>query len=205
MSLPALFSWLAALDPAVASLLFVGLYASAAVAMVPGSLLTLAAGAMFGLWWGVSVVFVGAVLGASIAFGVARTIGRRFVARRLEQDARVRAISDAVARQGTIVVLLLRLSPVVPFNLLNYALGLTPVRFRDFLWGSLGMLPGTFFFTYAGVVVGDVTRLAVGASPPRGPAYYVLLALGGAATIALIVLLSRMARTALHLPQHGGD
>jgi uncharacterized membrane protein YdjX (TVP38/TMEM64 family) len=180
-----------------APLAFIAAYVVATLAFVPGAPLTLVAGAMFGLWPGVPIVFAGAVLGSSAAFGAARTIARDRVGRWLARDPRTAAVSDAVAAKGVRVVLLLRLSPLFPYNLLNYALGVSPVRYRDFLFGSAGMLPATVLYTYYGAVAGDVAALAAGVSPPRGRGYYVLLLAGLACTIALTVIVTRAARRAL--------
>jgi uncharacterized membrane protein YdjX (TVP38/TMEM64 family) len=86
---------------------------------------------------------------------------------------------------------------VFPFNLLNYALGLTSVRFVDYLAASFGMLPGTLLYVYSGKAVGDVAALAGGAAPQRGALGYALLALGLAATAVVTVLVTRIARRAL--------
>jgi uncharacterized membrane protein YdjX (TVP38/TMEM64 family) len=179
---------------------FIALYVLGSIAFVPGALLTLAAGAVFGLWRGALIVFTGAVLGSSAAFAIARTVGRNRVAAWLARDERMAAVGRAVAGKGFTVVLLLRLSPVFPYNLLNYALGLSGIRYRDFLMGSIGMLPGTFLYTYYGKVVGDVAALVAGASAPRGPEYYVLLGLGLAATVAVTVVITRAARAVLARP-----
>ena len=176
---------------------FVAGYAVATVAFVPGSLLTLAAGALFGLGKGTVLVLVAATLGASLAFLVSRYLARAAVERRLAGNARFAAIDRAIGTQGRKIVLLLRLSPVFPFNLLNYALGLTRVRFADYLVASIGMLPGTLLYVYYGKVVGDVARLAGGAAVPRDRAYYAVLGLGLAATVVVTTLVTRMARRAL--------
>jgi uncharacterized membrane protein YdjX (TVP38/TMEM64 family) len=176
---------------------FIAAYVVATVAFLPGALLTLVAGAIFGLWRGVAIVFTGAVLGSSAAFAIARRLARRRVARWLERDPRTAAIGAAVGARGRTVVLLLRLSPVFPYNALNYALGLSPVRYRDFLIGSVGMLPGTFLYTYYGKVIGDVAAVAAGVGPRRGPEYYAFLAVGLAATIAVTLIITRAAQAAL--------
>ncbi|HUF35194.1 MAG TPA: TVP38/TMEM64 family protein [Gemmatimonadales bacterium] len=172
-------------------------YVVATVAFVPGSLLTLGAGAIFGLVQGTALVLLGATLGASAAFVVSRYVARGAIERRLAGNARFAAIDRAVGEQGRRIVFLLRLSPVFPFNLLNYALGLTRVRYPDFLVASAGMLPGTLLYVYYGKVAGDVARLAGGAGVEKGPAYYVVLALGLAATIVVTTVVTRTARRAL--------
>ena len=176
---------------------FIGLYAVAAVAFVPGALLTLAAGGIFGLGLGVVVVLAGATLGASLAFLIARYLARGPVERALRGNARFTAIDRAVGQDGRRITFLLRLSPVFPFSLLNYALGLTQVRFVDYLLASLGMIPGTVLYVYSGSLVGQVAGAAVGAAPPHGAAYYLVLALGLAATILVTVIITRVARRAL--------
>src|SRR5688500_18255110 len=164
---------------------FIAGYAVAAVALLPGSVLTLAAGAIFGLLGGTAYVFVGAVIGSSLAFFVARYLARNAVERRLAGNPRFAAVDRAIGREGRKIVFLLRLSPVFPFNLLNYALGLTRVRFVDYLVASLGMLPGTLLYVYYGKVIGDVAALASGAAVERDAAYWITLGVGLAATIAV--------------------
>ncbi len=145
-----------------------------------------------------------ATLGASAAFLVSRYVARGAVERRLAGNARFAAIDRAVGDQGRKIVLLLRLSPVFPFNLLNYALGLTRVRFADFLVASIGMLPGTLLYVYYGKVAGDVARLAGGTDVPKGPGYYAVLGLGLVATILVTTIVTRTARRALE-EATGGD
>ena len=178
-------------------LVFIVGYALAVVALVPGSLLTLAAGAVFGLGQGVAYVFVAAVLGSSAAFLIARYVARSAVERRLANNPRFAALDTALGEQGWKIVLLLRLSPVFPFTMLNYSLGLTKVRFGDYLLASVGMLPGTLLYVYSGKLAGDVASLAGGAAVERGPAYYLVLGLGLAATLGVTMLITRMARRSL--------
>ena len=172
-------------------------YAVAAVAFVPGSLLTLAAGAIFGLAQGVVYVFIAAVLGSSAAFLVSRYVARAAIERRIANNPRFAAIDRAVGAQGRKIVFLLRLSPVFPFNLLNYGLGLTQVRFSDYVIASVGMLPGTLLYVYYGKLAGDVAALAGCAAPEKGPGYYAVLILGLVATIVVTTLVTRTARRAL--------
>jgi uncharacterized membrane protein YdjX (TVP38/TMEM64 family) len=172
-------------------------YVVAAVAFVPGSLLTLAAGAIFGLVYGVVYVFIAAVLGSAASFLVSRYLARAAIERRLTHNPRFAAIDRAVGAEGRRIVFLLRLSPVFPFNLLNYGLGLTRVRFADYLVASIGMLPGTVLYVYYGKLAGDVAALAGGAAPEKGAGYYTVLGLGLAATIVVTTLVTRTARRAL--------
>jgi len=179
-------------------IVFIVGYAAATVAFVPGSVLTLAAGAVFGLGKGVLYVFVAAVLGSSAAFLVSRHLARAVIEQRLAGNARFAAIDRAVSAQGRKIVFLLRLSPVFPFNLLNYALGLTNVRFVDYLVASVGMIPGTLVYVYYGKLAGDVAALAGGAAVQKGAAYYAVLVLGLTATVLVTALVTRTARRALH-------
>jgi len=178
-------------------LAFIGGYAVAAVAFVPGSILSLAAGAIFGLARGTLYVFAGATLGASAAFLVARYGARRWVERRLEEKARFQALDRAIAGQGLRITFLLRLSPVFPFNLLNYALGLTRVRFRDYLAACLGMLPGTFLYVYYGKALGSLAAVAGGAAPERGAARWIVLGVGLLATVLVTAFVARLAQRAI--------
>jgi uncharacterized membrane protein YdjX (TVP38/TMEM64 family) len=180
--------------------LFIAAYVLGSLAFVPGAVLTLIAGALFGLGRGIPIVFTGAVLGSSAAFALARTLARERVTRWLSRDPRAAAINEAVADRGLLIVLLFRLSPVFPYNVLNYALGASRIRYRDFLIGSVGMLPGTVLYTYYGKVAGDVTALATGTAPPRGTGYYVLLGVGLVATLLLTIVITRAARKALARP-----
>jgi uncharacterized membrane protein YdjX (TVP38/TMEM64 family) len=179
-------------------LVFIAGYAVAAVAFVPGSLMTLAAGAIFGIPRGVAYVFIGAVLGSSAAFLISRNLARNFIERKIADYPRFAAIDKAVSAQGLKLVFLLRLSPAFPFNLLNYALGLTKVSFRDYAIASVGMIPGTLLYVYYGKVAGDVAALAGGASLEKGTGYYAVLVLGLLATLAVTMLVTRTARRALN-------
>ena len=194
--LPQFVFWVNSLGVWGPAVFIVG-YIVAAVAFVPGSLLTLAAGAIWGIFPGVPYVFLAAVLGSAAAFLVARYLARATIERRLAHNARFAAIDRAVGAQGRKLVLLLRLSPVFPFNLLNYALGLTSIRFVDYVVASIGMLPGTFLYVYYGKLVGDLAALAGGAAVEKGVGYYVILVVGLLATIVVTTLVTRTARQAL--------
>ncbi len=172
-------------------------YAVATVAMVPGSLLTLAAGAIFGLGTGLLTVFVGAATGATLAFLLARTVARSWIERRLEGHQRFATIDRAVGEAGLKIAFLLRLSPAFPFNLLNYALGLTRVTLRDYVTAHLGMLPGALLYVYYGRLAGAVAEAVSGAPVERGAGYYTLLGVGLVATVAVTTVVTRIATRAL--------
>ena len=177
---------------------FATAYVVATVAFVPGSLLTLAAGAIFGVTEGTVLVFFAATVGACLAFLVSRHGARSAIEHRVAGNEKFAAIDRAVAREGRKIVLLLRLSPVFPFNLLYYALGLTHVRFWDYAIASVGMLPGTLLYVYYGALAGEVAALAAGGSAVQKDAgYYTVLGIGLLATIAVTTFVTRTARRAL--------
>jgi len=176
---------------------FIAGYAAATIALLAPVVLTLAAGAIFGLGLGVLYVFVAAVLGSSAAFLISRYIARRAIERRLAGNARFAAIDRAVGAEGRKIVFLLRLSPAFPFSLLNYGLGLTRIRFVDYFIASIGMLPGTLMYVYYGKLAGDVAALAGGATVERGAGYYVMLGVGLVATVLVTMVVTRIARRAL--------
>ncbi|WP_309892821.1 VTT domain-containing protein [Archangium sp.] len=178
--------------------LYVALYVVATVLVMPASVLTLGAGFAYGPVYGSLLVVVASNLGALSAFLLGRTALRERVSRRLEGQPRFSAVDAAVAGQGFKVVLLLRLSPLFPFNLLNYALGLTRVRPRDFVLASfLGMLPGTVLYVYLGSLVTSVAQLSRGQRPEAGFSGQLLFWGGLAATILVTVYVTRLARRAL--------
>ena len=194
-AVPAFQGWVAGLG-AWGPLGFLAGYAIAVVAFVPGSLLTLAGGATFGLVRGVAYVWLAATLGAALAFLVSRHRARTWVEQRVAADPRFAAIDRAIASQGGRIVFLLRLSPLFPFSLLNYALGLTRVRFLDYAIASLGMLPGTILYVYYGSLAGELAR-AAGGTTTRGPAEWGLLGLGLVATLLVTRIVTRLAGRAL--------
>ena len=172
-------------------------YAIATVAMVPGLPLTLVAGAIFGLTTGIATVFIGASVGATLAFLVSRYVARSWVEQKLEGYEKFAAIDSAVGKKGMKIVMLLRLSPLVPFNLLNYALGLTSVRLREYVLAHLAMLPATFLYVYYGHLAGTVAKVASGAGGQRDGGYYALLGLGLVATLILTTIIMRISTQVL--------
>jgi uncharacterized membrane protein YdjX (TVP38/TMEM64 family) len=172
-------------------------YVIAVVAFVPASLLTLGAGAIFGIAHGVIYVFAAATVGSCLAFLVSRYLARSSVEKMLAGKPKFSAIDRAVEAEGLKIVFLLRLTPAVPFNLLNYALGLTRVRFADYGIASVGMLPGTLLYVYTGKLAGDVAAVAGNPTVARGWGYYSVLALGLVATLAVTMVVTRSARRAL--------
>src|SRR5262245_58825858 len=173
-------------------------YVIATVLGLPGSAVTLAAGFVWGPLWGTAVVSPASVAGAVCAFAIARWVARDFVAERVRRHPRFAAIDEAVGERGFEIVMLLRLSPIVPFNFLNYALGLTRVRTRDYVVASaIGMLPGTFLYVYLGSLITSAAELLHGRRPSAGPWGQVLFWGGLAATVLATVVITRRTRRVL--------
>ena len=181
----------------IAPIAFILIYAVAVVAFVPGAPMTIAGGALFGVLRGALYAVIGAAIGSTVAFLLGRYVARRAIERRLARMPRVAAIDRAVCARGRRIVMLLRLSPLVPFNFLNYALGLTTISASDFLLASFGMIPGAFMYAYVGKLAGEAVALAGAARVPRDASYYAMLAVGMAATVAATALVARTAQRAL--------
>lgn len=187
--LGALRDWIQSLG-ALGPVVFVGLYVAATVAALPGSALTVAAGALFGSVIGVFSVSVASTLGASLCLLIARYFARDAVASWAASRERFRRLDALTEEHGAIIVALTRLVPLFPFNLLNYGFGLTRVPFWTYVfWSWLCMLPGTVLY-----VVGS-DALAKGLSEGRVP--WALVAVFVAAIVLLSVLV-RQARRKLH-------
>jgi len=140
--------------------IFIGLYIIVTVFFLPGSILTLGAGVVFGVVRGSIYVSVAATLGATAAFLVGRYLARDWVAKLVAGKPRFSAVDRAIAKGGWRVVGLLRLAPAFPFNLLNYGLGITQVSLRDYFFASwIGMIPGTIMYVYFGSLAGDLVFL----------------------------------------------
>jgi uncharacterized membrane protein YdjX (TVP38/TMEM64 family) len=183
--------------------LFILAYVAAALTLAPAFLLTFAAGAVFGLWRGTVLVYIGAVLGSSAVFALAAPLARSRLLRWIDRDPRVAAVRLALVGDAVWVMFLLRLSPLVPYVLLNYALALSGVRYRDFLLATVGMLPAIVMYVYYGKIVGDVAKIAAGVVPPRGTEYWIVVTLGLIATIVATTMITRAARRAIAQQQAG--
>jgi len=181
-----------------APIAFVCIYVVATLYLIPGSLLTLGAGVLFGVVLGSIYTFVGASLGAIAAFFVGRSVARKWVAQQIEENEKFQAVDQAVAREGFKIVLLTRLSPVLPFTWLNYAFGLSQVSFRDYALGCFGMIPGTVMYVYIGSLLGDLAALVSGGTArSRTLAEVILLSVGLVATVVVTLYITQIARKAL--------
>ncbi|MFQ5737948.1 MAG: TVP38/TMEM64 family protein [Acidobacteriota bacterium] len=188
--------WVAGLGP-WGPVAFGAIYVVAAVLFIPGSILTLGAGFVFGVLSGSLVVILSATLGAVAAFLIGRYLARDWVARQIEGSGKFKAVDEAVAKEGWKIVGLTRLSPIFPFNLLNYAFGITRVSLRDyFLATFFGMMPGTVMYVYIGSLAGDLATLGAG-ERVRTPVEWSLYVVGLLATVAVTIYVTRIARKAL--------
>ncbi len=191
-----LLEWISSLG-AWGALMFVLTYIFATVLFLPGLLLTLGGGFLFGVVKGTAIVSVASTLGAGTAFLIGRYLARDWVAGKIEGNSQFRQVDEAVGREGWRIVGLVRLSPVFPFNLLNYAFGLTKVSFKEYFLASwIGMLPGTALYVYLGSLAGDLATLGSGTAT-RTPAEWVLYAVGLIATLLVTISVTRIARNAL--------
>ncbi|CAN1196245.1 TVP38/TMEM64 family membrane protein slr0305 [Linum perenne] len=181
-------------------------YIPLTILAVPASVLTLGGGYLFGLPVGFIADTIGATLGATAAFLVGRTVGRPFIISKLKNYPKFQAVNIAVERSGFKIVLLLRLVPLLPFNVLNYLLSVTPVHVGDFVLASmLGVMPITFALVYVGTTLKDLSAITHGwheASKMR----WVFMLIGFAISGALFFLIIRIARTSLEkaLAENGG-
>ncbi len=181
-------------------IIFIGLYIVSTVLFLPGSILTLGAGAVFGVVLGALCVVVGATIGANVAFLIGRYLARERVAKMIEGNAKFAAIDRAVGREGWKIVGLIRLSPAFPFNVLNYAFGLTQVSFIDNLIGTLGIVPGTIMYVYIGSLIGSVAQIGAGEGaddPQAATVQWIIRIVGLIATVAVTVYVTKIARKAL--------
>ena len=179
--------------------IFIAVYAVATVLLAPGAILTIGAGFAFGLWKGFLAVSGGATLGAALAFLVARFVARDKIEAMAQRNEKFRRIDSAIGKQGAKLIFLLRLSPVIPFNLSNYFYGLTGVRFWPYVLASwIGMMPGTFLYVYIGTAgKAAVSAAAGGEAMKHGWQYWTFLSIGLLATIIVTIWVTKIARDAL--------
>lgn len=196
--------WLAQFNDWVAGLGTIGMivyglfYIVATVLFVPGAITTIGSGFLFGLWWGTLVVNISATIGAALAFLIARYIARDWVHAKAEQNAKFNAIDKAIGKQGGKIVGLLRLSPALPFSLSNYLYGLTAVKFWSYVIATwLGTLPGTMMYVYFGAIGKAGLNAATDGTTANSPAQTAFLIVGLIATVAVTILITRVAQKAL--------
>ncbi|BAZ42983.1 hypothetical protein NIES4101_89550 [Calothrix sp. NIES-4101] len=188
--------WVRSLD-SFGVIAFIIIYNLATVLFIPGSALTLGGGAIFGVFWGSIYVFTAATIGATFAFLIGRYFSRDRICQLLEKYPKFKAVDKAVAREGLKIVFLTRLSPLFPFNLLNYAFGITQVSIKDYILGSIGMIPGTIMYVYIGSLTSDLAMIGM-ETPQANPfLQWSLRMIGFAATVVVSLYVTRIARQAL--------
>ncbi len=190
-------AWISDLGP-WGPVFFIVFYILATVLFLPGLIPTMAAGLLFGVLQGTLLVSISSISGATIAFLIGRYLAREWVAGKIQGNQKFEAIDVAVAQGGWKIVGLTRLSPIFPFNLLNYAFGLTQVSLKDYFLASwMGMLPGTVMYVYIGSLAGDLATLGSG-ERSRTPAEWALYVVGLMATVVLTLYITRIAQRALN-------
>jgi len=182
---------------ALGGIVFIGIYIMATLAFLPAAILTLGAGVIFGVIWGSLYVFIGATLGAVAAFLVGRYLARGWVKEKISSYKKFANIDQAVSKEGLKIVFLIRLSPLFPFNLLNYALGVTSVSLKDYFLGSIGMIPGTIMYVYLGYLAGDLALIGNKNQPDNMIFHWLIQIIGLIATIVVTVYVTKIAKKAL--------
>ena len=194
--LVSLLEWIDGLGP-VAPIVFILAYIVITVAFLPASIVTLGAGFVFGVVKGSILVFIGAMLGATAAFLIGRFVARDWIAKKVAGNNFFNALDNAIAKEGLKLIFLIRLSPAFPFNLLNYALGLTKVSLPSYVLGTTGIIPGTIMYVYLGSLVSDLATLGTGDAPSNPVIDWTIKILIFVTVVAISLYIAKIARTAL--------
>ncbi len=179
---------------------FIFIYNIATIFFIPGSILTMGGGVIFGIFWGSFYVLVAATIGATIAFLIGRYLSRNWVLQQFEKHPKFKALDEAVVREGFKIVFLTRLCPLFPFNLLNYAFGVMQVSLKDYVLGSLGIIPGTVMYVYLGALGGDIALIGTAQQPTNWEtelAKWSMHGIGLLATVGISIYLAKVARKVL--------
>lgn len=174
-----------------APLIYITIYNLATILLLPGSLLTMKGGCLFGWWWGTIYTIIGSMVGAIIAFLIGRHFSRNWVRKKMAKYPRFNLLNAAVKKDGWKIVVLTRLSPIFPFNLLNYAFGVTDVSLRDYILGSLAMIPATIMYTYIGSLATDLSTIGDNLDGQTQILQWSMRLCGLGATLFLIVYLKQ--------------
>ncbi|MEJ6480737.1 TVP38/TMEM64 family protein [Nostoc punctiforme UO1] len=179
---------------------YIIIYNLATLLFIPGSLLTLKGGCLFGVFWGSIYVLIAAMIGATLAFVIGRYLSQNWVRQQMDKHPKFKAIDLAVAKEGWKIVLLTRLCPIFPFNLLNYAFGVTQVSLKDYILGSFGIIPGTVMYVYIGSLAGNLAMINTSHQPitPETQVWqWIMRVVGLIATVAVTVYITKIAQKAL--------
>jgi uncharacterized membrane protein YdjX (TVP38/TMEM64 family) len=173
---------------------FIVFYTLTCVFFLPGSILSVGAGAIYGFWFSTVLVTVSSTIGAMVNFLTSRYLARGWMHRKLSQSAKFRALEKAVCAEGWRMILISRMSPIIPHSLVSYAAGLIRISFWRFTLGSfVGFLPQSAAYTYVGAVVGKAVRTSAGVTA-HDPVTWLFYCIGLVATLAVTVLTTRIAR-----------
>jgi len=178
-------------------LIFIGLYAAACLTFVPGSVLTLGSGVVYGFWGGTLLVLIGNGLASILSLCLTRYLFRDWVQKQFDKHQRLRTLEDAVEKHGWHIVCLTRLSPIMPFSLINYALGLTKISALQFLLATeIGAIPSTCVYVYFGTLIGNLAKIGPDLKHHR-PLEWILQGGGLLFTIGITIYITRIASKAL--------
>jgi uncharacterized membrane protein YdjX (TVP38/TMEM64 family) len=172
---------------------FIVLYTLTCVFFLPGSVLTIGAGAVYGFWFSTALVTISSTVGAAVNFLTSRYVARSWMQERLSRSAKFRALDKAVSAEGWRMILISRMSPIIPHSLVSYAAGIIRISFWRFTLASfVGFLPQSAAYTYVGAVLGRAVRTSAGVSA-HDPITWALYGLGLLATLAVTLLMTRVA------------
>jgi uncharacterized membrane protein YdjX (TVP38/TMEM64 family) len=180
---------------------FIIIYNVATLLFIPGSLLTMKGGCLFGIFWGSIYVLIAAMIGAVLAFIIGRYFSQDWICQQLEKHPKFKAIDQAITKEGWKIVLLTRLSPLFPFNFLNYAFGITNISLRDYILGSFGILPGTIMYVYIGSLATNLATISTTEQPTSLEIkilQFTIQAVGLIATIIVTIYITKIAQKSLH-------
>jgi len=194
-----LVEWITQMQHRVAAMQFWGallypfLFAACNILLLPGGVVAMGGGLLFGLWWGTFLVLAGNLLGAAFAFGVSRCLGRAWLERKFQHSRRWRALDAAIEGQGWKIIFLSQVHPLFPTSLLNYLYGVTRIPFWScMLWIALGQLPGLFLYAYLGTLAQLGIKLVEGKTHPFLHEYGIWFG-GLFLTVAVTTALGRLA------------
>ncbi|WP_228015241.1 TVP38/TMEM64 family protein [Synechocystis salina] len=171
--------------------IYIAVYNLATILLLPGSLLTMKGGCLFGWWWGTIYTTIAAMIGATIAFLIGRHFSRNWVQEKMAKYPKFKLLNAAVKKDGWKIVILTRLSPIFPFNLLNYGFGVTDVSLKDYILGSFAMIPATIAYTYIGSLATDLTTIGDNLNNQTQIIQWSMRLCGLGATVFLIVYLKQ--------------
>jgi uncharacterized membrane protein YdjX (TVP38/TMEM64 family) len=175
---------------------FIAIYALTCVFLLPGSILTVGAGAAYGFWSGTLLVTTASVAGAVLNFATSRYLVHDWLHRKFSHNAKFRALDRAIAHGGWRIVLLSRLSPILPHSIVSYACGLTNISMTRFTLASwIGFIPISAAYAYTGALIGKIAKAKAGM--PHGIDSWLLYGLGLAVTILVTIWSAKIAARAL--------